>query len=115
MKIPIPTLEEQEIIIADTRFLEHDIGLCQKLKINVGRKRNIYMHYSIKGSSMRKLNKVYTIGNITEIEYGTRITKGENENLNMEDEVYPVYGGGDISFYTDKYNREGATCKISRF
>ena len=45
------------------------------------------------------------------IEYGTRITKTKNKGTK-----YPVYGGGDISFYTDEEpNRTGETCVIGRF
>lgn len=45
------------------------------------------------------------------IEYGTRITKTKNKGTK-----YPVYGGGDISFYTNEEpNRTGETCVIGRF
>ena len=47
---------------------------------------------------------------ICNINYGTRITK--KNNINGE---YPVYGGGDISFHTNTYNREGFNIIISRF
>jgi type I restriction-modification system DNA methylase subunit len=49
------------------------------------------------------------LNSITEIQNGKRIVK--KDILTGE---YPVYGGGDISFYTDSYTREGKTCKISR-
>ncbi len=46
-----------------------------------------------------------------EIKYGNRITKSKNKGTK-----YPVYGGGDISFYTnEKPNRTGETCIIGRF
>jgi hypothetical protein len=45
------------------------------------------------------------------IQYGTRITKDKNKGTK-----YPVYGGGDITFYTDEEpNRKGETCIIGRF
>lgn len=50
------------------------------------------------------------LGKLCEINYGTRITK--NNNTNGE---FPVYGGGDIAFYTNKYNRDNITCIIGRF
>jgi type I restriction enzyme S subunit len=73
---------------------------------------------------IKKLNKYYlslnisfnteleikTLGDVCEIENGTRIVKKDCENGE-----YPVYGGGDISFYTNKYNREGLNIIISRF
>jgi type I restriction-modification system DNA methylase subunit len=53
---------------------------------------------------------------ICEIKYGTRITKDKN---GVDDDFkgikYPVYGGGNITFYTDNYNRENTTLIISRF
>jgi len=51
----------------------------------------------------------HRLGDICEIQNGKRIVKNQCENGN-----YPVYGGGDISFYTNNYNRDGYTCKISR-
>ena len=53
------------------------------------------------------------IDEICDIEYGTRITK--KDAVNRSDKTYPVYGGGDITFYAKNYNREGDTLVISRF
>ncbi len=50
------------------------------------------------------------LGKICEIKYGTRITKKESKGGDI-----PVYGGGDITFYTDKPNREKNTLIVSRF
>ncbi len=47
---------------------------------------------------------------IFKIIYGTRITKGNNIIGKI-----PVYGGGDITFYTDKANFHGSNILISRF
>lgn len=54
----------------------------------------------------------YKLGDekIFKIEYGTRITKTKNKGTK-----YPVYGGGDITFYTDEYNLSGTNIVISRF
>ena len=115
MKIPIPSLKDQEHILKNTMFLESDTDICKTLRTNNELKRRMYMEAMIVGASRRKINKISTIGEECEIEYGTRITKAENEHLNSEQTLYPVYGGGGISFYTDKYNRDGTSCKISRF
>jgi type I restriction-modification system DNA methylase subunit len=54
----------------------------------------------------------YKLNDVCEIKYGTRITKSKNENGSK----YPVYGGGDITFYTDNEpNRTGFNCIIGRF
>jgi type I restriction-modification system DNA methylase subunit/restriction endonuclease S subunit len=47
---------------------------------------------------------------LCEINLGTRITKKENK-----DGIIPVYGGGDITFYTNKSNRNKGTLIISRY
>lgn len=65
-----------------------------------------------------KLNNIivsenYTLNNlddICDIILGTRITKKEN----IEGDI-PVYGGGDITFYTNKSNRNENTLIISRY
>jgi type I restriction-modification system DNA methylase subunit len=58
-------------------------------------------------------NKNYILHNLEdlcEINLGTRITKKEN----IEGDI-PVYGGGDITFYTNKSNRNENTLIISRY
>jgi len=54
--------------------------------------------------------EIKTLGEICEINYGTRITKKNN----IEGE-YDVYGGGDKTFKTNNYNREGFNIIIGRF
>ena len=59
------------------------------------------------------------INDICKIEYGKRITKAKNSVKQTEQFQYPVYGGGDISFYTNTFNRpiegETDTLVMSRF
>ena len=50
------------------------------------------------------------LGSMCEIKYGIRITKKKNIIGK-----YPVYGGGDITFYTNTYNRDKNTLIISRY
>jgi restriction endonuclease S subunit len=50
------------------------------------------------------------LGDICKFNYGTRITKKDNIIGNI-----PVYGGGDITFYTNKSNREANTLILSRY
>ena len=65
-----------------------------------------------------KLNNIivsedYTLNNLDDtcdIILGTRITKKSNIEGNV-----PVYGGGDITFYTNKNNRNENTLIISRY
>jgi len=53
---------------------------------------------------------LFALSDICEIKYGTRITKKDNTIGDI-----PVYGGGDITFYTDKSNRDKNTLIVSRY
>lgn len=53
--------------------------------------------------------QIKTLGEVCTIENGKRIVKDKTEKGE-----YPVYGGGDETFYTNIYNRDGINCKISR-
>ena len=112
LKIPIPSLEEQYKIIQNITTLENSIKnlkiAIEENKIN----RKMYMEAMIKGATNKGINKLNRIGDIANIDFGKRITEDLNGDENGK---YPVYGGGDISYYTNMYNREGKTCKISRF
>ena len=112
MKIPIPPLDEQSKIIQN--IIEIEDTSKDILKGIEGNKkmRRMYMEAMIKSATNKGINIIKSIGDISDIQYGERITK---ENDGDEDGEYPVYGGGEESFYTNKYNREGTTCKISRF
>ena len=54
--------------------------------------------------------KLYDLNDLCEIQLGTRITKTNNDLGDV-----PVYGGGDVSFYTNKTNRNKGTLIISRY
>jgi restriction endonuclease S subunit len=47
---------------------------------------------------------------ICAVNFGERITQKEHMGT-----IYPVYGSGNDTFRTDKYNRNGKTCKLGRF
>lgn len=53
--------------------------------------------------------EVVELRDIVKVSFGERITKKDHEGC-----LYPVYGGGGITFYTDNYNREDSIV-ISRF
>jgi type I restriction-modification system DNA methylase subunit len=112
MKIPIPPLEEQKKIIQNIIEIEDTSKDILKGLEGNKKMRRTYIESMIKGASNKGINIIKSIGDISDIQYGERITK---ENDGDENGEYPVYGGGEESFYTTKYNREGTTCKISRF
>jgi type I restriction enzyme S subunit len=108
----------------EIEFLETNLE-CNKLKQVFKNKININQlklhNYSFdfrdyKKYENEKFNYICDykkLGDICSIQYGERIIKN-NINKN-NDNIYPVYGGGDITFYYDNFNRSGLTCKISRF
>ena len=53
---------------------------------------------------------VKTLGEVCDIDYGTRIVKKQNNTGE-----FPVYGSGRPMFTTDKYNRDGYNILIGRF
>ena len=50
-----------------------------------------------------------SLGELVSVVYGDRITKKESSGT-----IYPVYGGGGCSFFTDKFNQTD-TLVVSRF
>lgn len=53
---------------------------------------------------------LFNLDELCEIQLGTRITTKDNVTG-----IVPVYGGGDVSFYTNKTNRNKGTLIISRY
>ena len=113
----------KEILKNFTIFMPKDIDLLNKWTSKISKpydRLNIKQLSIIKVEDqiMEEINLIsiiddndYTkLSDICDINYGTRITKKNNIVG-----VYPVYGGGDITFYTNQYNREDYTIIISRF
>jgi type I restriction-modification system DNA methylase subunit len=66
--------------------------------------------YKIHTLLCSKEYNLFNLDELCEIKLGTRITKKDNLIGDI-----PVYGGGDISFYTNKINRNKGTLIISRY
>ena len=64
----------------------------------------------VKASSVHAKAVTMALADVCAVAVGERITKKDNKGT-----TYPVYGGGDSNFHTDAFNREGRTCKVSRF
>lgn len=67
------------------------------------------------GAYVEQFEKTYEVpmvklGDVCEINYGTRITKKNNKSGK-----YPVYGSGEPTFTTEIFNRSGITTIIGRF
>jgi type I restriction-modification system DNA methylase subunit/restriction endonuclease S subunit len=110
IQIPVPSLEVQQIIIDDYEKYQLQIDCIDKLiessqdLVPVLQRRQLLPLF--------KSDETKTLGEVCLLENGERITK---ENQDGKEKKYHVYGGGDKTFMTDKFNRTGKTCKIGRF
>jgi len=107
LEIPVPSIEEQEKIVKDIDVQEEDKKSLQKAIEAIENQIKVLSEIKYKFKENVEIKK---LGDICEIKNGNRITKN-----NCEKGDIPVFGGGNITFYTNKHNREGKTCKIGRF
>ena len=101
-------------------FMEITTKECESIKSNmiVPIKNIKNNNYNFKISSYTKTEQIQygedvivkTLGEVCDIDYGTRIVKGNN----TEGE-YPVYGSGRAMFSTNTFNREGYNILVGRF
>jgi type I restriction enzyme S subunit len=114
--------EDKFIEFNNEIFLEEnkgDIKNVKDSKIYVATLEEIMKNpnYSLNGNDYvkREINvgkdyELVKLGDVCEIKYGERIVK---KDIITGD--YNVYGGGNTSYTSNKFNREGKTCKIGRF
>jgi len=97
LTISIPSLEKQEIIV---NFLDklNEINEDNQNKIDKLKKIN-ELHLNII-LSFKKV-EIKTLGEVCKVNQGTYI----KSDMKIQGQ-YPVYGGGNISFYINQYNRE---------
>ena len=79
---------------------KYEVKLIQKFKLNEDYHLSIKTNYEDLIINNKDI-EIKTLGEICEVKTGTYITK----ELKIEG-IYPVYGGGDPSFYINQYNRE---------
>jgi type I restriction enzyme S subunit len=112
MNIPIPPQETQTQVVQTLDDLANLRQNYMDIRDGLERRMKYYFEMMIK----RHLGEITMekLGDVCEIEYGDRITKKQEHNPSG---LYYVYGGGNYSncFKVDKFNRDGKTCKISRF
>jgi len=104
LKIPIPPLNKQDITVDFLDSLYEIIDDNKKKIDKIKRINDLYLKINLINYEIK------TLGEVCEINYGTRITKKNN----IEGD-YDVYGGGDKTFKTNNYNREGFNIIIGRF
>jgi len=109
-KIPLPSAEIQERVVdyyddcdKKIKFFTESIEFTNKFMQTTTEMNLMCYSQNSENFTTEKL------GNISNIIYGDRIV---NDGINGQ---YPVYGGGDITFYSDKFNREGPCIVVSRF
>lgn len=107
IKIPIPSLERQQEIIKYLDFIYEKANKTSNEKIAELKQLN---EFCLSNQKIFGENVVKTLGEVCNIDYGTRIVKGNN----VEGE-YPVYGSGRAMFSTNTFNREGYNILIGRF
>ena len=107
IKIPIPSLEKQQTIVAYLDFIYEKANKTSFAKIEELKQLN---EFCLNNQKLFGEYVVKTLGEVCDFQNGKRIVKGQ-----VETGEYPVLGGGGFtSFYTNEYSREGKTCKISR-
>jgi len=107
IKIPIPPLEKQQEIVKYLDYIYEKANKTSQEKIKELKTLN---EFCLNTQKMFGENVVKKLGEVCNIDYGTRIVKKDN----IEGE-YPVYGSGRAMFSTETFNREGYNILIGRF
>jgi restriction endonuclease S subunit len=97
IKIPIPPLERQQEIVEYLDFIQNSNKTTES-RIAELKKCNAYR---LKHQQMFGENVVKTLGEVCKVNQGTYI----KPDMKIQGE-YPVYGGGNVSYYINQYNRE---------
>jgi type I restriction enzyme S subunit len=110
-KIPVPSLEIQARIVAELDELDATKdGIRSTITGLKSALKKFRRHVNPPFGEYRDQIEWKPLGEVCEIEYGTRITKKKDSGS-----LYDAYGGGDLMAYkVDRYNRDGITYKISR-
>jgi restriction endonuclease S subunit len=104
LKISVPSLEKQREIVEYLDFIYEKANKTSLEKISELKQLNAFCLKN------QKKFPVKTLGEVCDIEYGTRIVKAHNE-----EGQYSVYGSGRAMFSTTTFNRDGFTILIGRF
>ena len=107
LKIPIPKSEDKITEWVNKISKPYDEKNNKQNKI---KELETYIQNKIKDITDNEECDEVELGSVCDISYGTRITKNNNIIGNI-----PVYGGGDITFYTNISNRDKNTLIVSRY
>jgi type I restriction enzyme S subunit len=103
IQIPLPSIERQNEIVESIDSWADLQNQYENLLKTLEKKAMQEVLRISRGKPKVKL------GHVCEWQMGKRIVK-----VDAETGDYPVYGGGDISFFTNVFNRSDINCKISR-
>lgn len=107
LKIPIPT--DPDTLESWTMRIEKLMTSKQKTTDKI-KSIEAKIQQRVKDIQDNEECNMVELGSVCEFKNGTRITKKRNTEGDI-----PVYGGGDITFYTNTTNREENTLIMSRF
>jgi type I restriction-modification system DNA methylase subunit/restriction endonuclease S subunit len=98
IKIPIPSLERQQEIVKYLDFIYEKANKTSSSKIAELKQLN---EFCLSNQKIFGDNVVKTLGEACKVNQGTYI----KPDMKIQGE-YPVYGGGNASYYINQYNRE---------
>ena len=98
IKIPIPSLKRQQQIVKYLDFIYEKAIKTTKAKIE---ELKIMNEFRLINQESSGRNIVKTLGEVCQVNQGTYI----KSDMKIDGE-YPVYGGGNVSYYINQYNRE---------
>lgn len=98
IKIPIPSLAKQQEIVNYLDFIYEKTNKTSQSKIEELKTLN---EYCLNNQKIFCANEVKTLGEVCKVNQGTYI----KSDMKIVGE-YPVYGGGNISYYINQFNRE---------
>jgi type I restriction-modification system DNA methylase subunit/restriction endonuclease S subunit len=103
IKIPIPSIERQQEIVEECEQITKSIDTIKLRKEQLKSDGILFKKYYKKNvlDEIYKNSEVKTLGEVCEVNQGTYI----KPDMKIKGE-YPVYGGGNISYYINQYNRE---------
>jgi len=102
---PLPSLAIQQEIVQALDLIYNNAAAAKATATSIKAQMAAVMRsVGARGFEKKKL------GDLCIVDFGERITQKNDKGT-----IYPVYGSGNDTFKTDRYNREGKTCKLGRF
>ena len=98
IKIPIPSLERQQEVVKYLDFIYEKANKTSREKIAELKQSN---EFCLTNQKIFGENVVKVLGEVCKVNQGTYI----KPDMKIQGE-YPVYGGGNVSYYINQFNRE---------